>query len=93
MSTAFHLQTDGQTERINQKIETFLPSFVNLQRTDWVELLCLAELAYNNSTTRAHKMMRFYDNYGYYPSSVTTPTETNILSASSVASGHWMRQL
>jgi hypothetical protein len=36
-------------------------------------------------------MTPFYANYGYHPSSGTTPTETNILSASSVAYGHWMK--
>jgi hypothetical protein len=91
MSPAFQLQTDGQTERVNQTIETFLRSFINLQQTDWVELLPLAEFAYNNSTTGAHGMTPFYANYGYHPSSGTTPTETNILSASSVAYGHWMK--
>jgi hypothetical protein len=91
MSTAFHPQTDGQTERVNQTIETFLRLFINLQQIDWVELLPLAEFAYNNSTTSAHGMTPFYANYGYHPSSGTTPTETNILSASSAAYGHWMK--
>jgi hypothetical protein len=72
-------------------METFLRSFINLQQTDWVELLFLAEFAYNNSTTSAHGMMLFYTNYGYHPSRGTTPTKTNILSASSLAYGHWMK--
>jgi hypothetical protein len=36
-------------------------------------------------------MTLFYANYGYHPSNGTTPTKTNILSASSVAYGHWMK--
>jgi hypothetical protein len=91
MSTVFHPQTDGQTERLNQTIETLLRSFINLQSTDWVELLPLAEFAYNNSSTSAHGMTPIYAIYGYHPSSGTTLTETNILSASSVAYGHWMK--
>jgi hypothetical protein len=90
MSTAFHPQTDGQTERVNQTIETFLRSFVNIQQNDWVELMPLAEFAYNNSVTSAHGMTPFYANYGYHPSAGTAPTETNTLSVSLVAYGHWM---
>jgi transposase InsO family protein len=91
LSTAFYPQTDSQTERVNQTIKTFLRSFINLQQTDWVELLPLAEFAYNNSTTSVHEITPFYANYGYHPSSGTTPTATNILSASSVAYQHWMK--
>jgi hypothetical protein len=36
-------------------------------------------------------MMPFYANYGYHPSSSTTPTETNKLSARSVAYRQWMK--
>jgi transposase InsO family protein len=90
MSTAFHPQMDGRTERVNQTIETFLRSFVNIQQNDWVELMALAEFACNNSVISAHGMTPFYANYGYHPSARTAPTETNTLSVSSVAYGHWM---
>jgi hypothetical protein len=91
MSTAFHLQTNSQTDRINQTIETFLRSLANLPQTDRVELMPLAECAYNNSVPSAHIITPFYATYGYPLSSGTAPTETNILSASSVAYGHWMQ--
>lgn len=48
MSTAFHPQTDGQTERQNQELETFLRMYVNYQQDNWCELLPLAEYAYNS---------------------------------------------
>ena len=35
LSTAYHPQTDGQTERINQEIGTFLQHYVNYQQDDW----------------------------------------------------------
>jgi transposase InsO family protein len=49
LSTAFHPQTDGQTERQNQTMEQYLRAFSNYEQDIWVELLPLAEFAYNNS--------------------------------------------
>jgi len=51
ISTAFHPQTDGQTERLNQTIETYLRAFISKEQDDWVRLLPMAEFAYNNSVT------------------------------------------
>lgn len=67
MSTAYHPQTDGQTERVNQVLEHYLRSFCAWDQKDWVELLPYAEFCYNNSIHSATKMTPFYANYGYHP--------------------------
>jgi len=67
MSTAYHHQTDGQTERTNQVLEGYLRTFVNYDQNDWYQLLLLGEHAYNNSATNAHKMTPFFANYGFHP--------------------------
>jgi len=48
MSTAYHLQTDGQTERVNQELEQYLQIFIRERQDDWYTLLPLAEFSYNN---------------------------------------------
>jgi hypothetical protein len=67
MSTSFHPQIDGQTERINQTIEAYLQSFINYEMDNWVGLLPMAEFAYNNSITQATGMSPFFANYGQHP--------------------------
>ena len=37
ISTAYHPQTDGQTERINQEIEVFLRHYINYRQDDWTK--------------------------------------------------------
>jgi transposase InsO family protein len=70
-STAFHPETDGQTERVNQTIKAFLRVFVNLEMNDSVELMPMAEFAYNNSRTTTTGHSPFYANYGFNPNSGT----------------------
>jgi len=67
MSTAYHPQTDGQTERTNQVLEGYLRTFVNYDLNNWYQLLQLAEHAYNNSATNAHKMTPFFAKYHFHP--------------------------
>jgi len=50
LSTAFHPQTDGQTERVNRTMEQMLRMFVNSAQDDWDEFLPLVEFAYNNAS-------------------------------------------
>jgi len=47
LSTAYHPQTDGQTERANQDLENYLRRYVNWKQDDWARWLSLAEFAAN----------------------------------------------
>jgi len=89
MSTAFHPQTDGQTERLNQTIEAYLRAFVGHEQEDWVQLLPMAEYAYNNSTTTGNGTSPFYANYGFHPATLNPPS-SEPLNPASMAYGHWM---
>ena len=64
LSTAFHLQTDGQMERMNQELEQYLRFFVDHQQKDWPECLAGAEFAVNNKVHTATKVLPFMANYG-----------------------------
>jgi len=66
MSTAYHPETDLQTERTNQVLEGCLQTFVNYDQSYWYQLLPLAEHAYNNSATNAYKMTPCFANDGFH---------------------------
>jgi len=67
LSTAYHSETDGQTERVNQILEQYLQVYVNYQQDDWVNLLPLAEFAYNNTLHSATMVTPFFANKGFHP--------------------------
>ena len=89
MSTTFHLQTDRQTEQLNQTINAYLQAFVGKEQDDWVRLLPIAEFTYNNSTTTGNSMSLFYTNYGFHPIAVD-PVPTGPLNPASKEYAHWM---
>jgi len=62
--TAFHPQTDGQTERINQELEQYLQFFIEHRQKDWLEWLVAAEFMVNNKVHTATKVSPFMANYG-----------------------------
>lgn len=66
-STAYHPQTDGQTERINQEIEHYLQVFANYHQTDWADWLALAEFSYNDRAQSSTGYSPFFINYGQDP--------------------------
>jgi transposase InsO family protein len=66
-STAYHPQTDGQTERVNQEMEQFLRTFVNERQDDWDELLPMAEFAHNNHVHSSTKHTPFMLDTGRHP--------------------------
>lgn len=67
LSTAYHPQSDGQTERVNQVLEQYLRIYCNYQQDDWHHLLTLAEFTYNNAKHTSTTISPFYANYGYHP--------------------------
>jgi hypothetical protein len=67
MSTAYHPQSDGQSERVNQCLETFLRCYVHACPRQWSSWLDLAEFWYNTSLHSAHGRSPFEVLYGFAP--------------------------
>ncbi len=67
ISTAYHPQTDGQTEALNRSLENYLRAYVNLETGSWANLLITASFAYNNSYNHSLKMTPFRCVYGWGP--------------------------
>jgi len=67
LSTVYHPQTDGQTERTNQELEQYLRMYVNHRQNNWSEWLATAEFAFNNKVHTVTKMSPFKVNYGREP--------------------------
>ena len=66
-STAYHPQSDGQTERVNQELEQFLRVFCNERQNDWEDLLPDAEFSYNNHVHSAPQQTPFLLDTGRHP--------------------------
>jgi hypothetical protein len=67
MSTAYHQQTDGQSERTIQTLEQYLRAYTCKAQDDWDELICHAEFAYNSANSSFTELSPFETMYGYLP--------------------------
>src|SRR5246500_2535098 len=72
MSTAYHPQTDGETERVNQELETYLRIFCTNNQRCWSSYLPMAEFAHNNRIHEATKLTPFQVMYGTDPKGIPT---------------------
>ena len=63
----FHPQTDGQMERVNQKLEQYLRMFIDHRQKQWLEQLGTVEFAYNNKAHLSTRTSSFKANYGQDP--------------------------
>jgi hypothetical protein len=66
-SSAWHPETDGQTEIVNAAMNKYLRAFVSFTQDDWVDWLPLAEFATNNQVNETTGISPFFANYGYNP--------------------------
>jgi hypothetical protein len=85
MTTAFHPEGDGQTERVNRVLIELLRSMVNETQSDWDDHLSSCEIAYNTSVHSGTQHSPYYLNHGeemrkpidyVVPSTITTDVDT-----------------
>jgi hypothetical protein len=65
--SAFHPETNRQTECTNTGVEQYLQAFMNFYQDDWVDWLPLAEFAANNVISETTNVSLFFTNYRFYP--------------------------
>ena len=75
--TAFHPETDDQTEQANQNVETFLQAYTNKNQDDWDTWLPMAEFADNNADSAAITLSPFFINHGFHPWMSFEPDSTS----------------
>jgi hypothetical protein len=77
MSTAFHLQTDGQTEQFNWKLKQYLRIFCNYCQDNWVRLLPITQFAHNLQVSVATGKSPFQLLYSFNLCSYPTAMQTS----------------
>jgi hypothetical protein len=74
LTSAYHPETDGQTERQNQTLEQYLRIYCTLEQDDWATWISIAEFAYNDSVHATTGTTPFRANLGVDPRSANWPT-------------------
>ncbi|GIL63439.1 hypothetical protein Vafri_17486, partial [Volvox africanus] len=86
LSTAYHPQSDGQTERTNRTLGDMLRNFAGRTPSVWDTYLTAAEFAINNAVNRSTGQSPFFLNYGYHPAlPVWRELEVNVPAAKTFA--------
>lgn len=73
-SSAYHPQTDGQTEIVNRKTEEMIRAFVNFDKSNWDDNLIDFEVAYNSSVHATTSFTPYFMNYGIHPRTIPIQT-------------------
>jgi hypothetical protein len=71
--TAYHPQTNGQTEHVNQNIEQCLRVFTNFLQDDWADWLTLAEFNHNDQVSKTTGFSPFFVIMGFHLQKGTEP--------------------
>ena len=67
LSTAYHLQMDGQTDVQNRTLEMYLQLYCNYHQDDWADWLLYTEFMYNNSIQSSTRETPFMVLMGFHP--------------------------
>ena len=73
--TAFHFETNGQSEIANQKMERHLQTYVNHFQDNWVNLLLMAKFAANANFSSTTKIPPFQAMRKYVPKMSFNPVD------------------
>ncbi|CUA70761.1 Transposon Tf2-11 polyprotein [Rhizoctonia solani] len=84
-SSAYHPESDGQTERLNQFIEYFLRCYCDIEQLEWSNWLPLAEFAYNNARHSTTGKTPFEALYGSNPNSSISNLRSDVPEADLLA--------
>lgn len=79
LSTAYHPETDGASERCNQEVETYLRSFCAYNQDNWVELLPQAKMALSNRTSATTGVSPFFFGHGFHANPIDETTSDNVI--------------
>lgn len=97
LSTAWHPQTDGSTERANQELETYLRMFVAVNQADWASMLPAAMIALNNRTSGSTGFSPFFLTHGYHGEIEPVVSEASADTGTTVNSARqardWLKRL
>ena len=77
MSTAYHPQTDGQTEAVNKCLEGYLRCYVTDKQQQWIKWVHMEKWWYNTNYHSSIKMSPFKALYGYNAPSIKDQLDTN----------------
>ncbi|KAF8748459.1 hypothetical protein RHS01_10848 [Rhizoctonia solani] len=84
-SSAYHPQSDGQTERVNPSIEHFLRAYSGINQRDWTKWLPMAKFAYNNAVHSSTGKTPFKALYGWEPTLTPSNVPTDVPEADDLA--------
>ncbi|CCO30490.1 Retrotransposable element Tf2 155 kDa protein type 1 [Rhizoctonia solani AG-1 IB] len=84
-SSAYHPQSDGQTERLNPTLEHFLRAYASVNQNDWVKWLPMAQFAYNNAVHSSTGKSPFKALYGWEPALTPSNVPVNVPEAEDLA--------
>ncbi|QRW24436.1 Retrotransposable element Tf2 protein [Rhizoctonia solani] len=84
-SSAYHPQSNGQTERVNPSIKHFLRAYSGVNQRDWTRWLPMAEFAYNNAIHSSTGKTPFKALYGWEPTLTPSNVPTDVPEADDLA--------
>ena len=81
LSTAYHPQTDGETEHVNQELEVYLWIFCQNDPFSWADRLPTAEFTHNHCPHSVTNVSPFYLMYGYEPRALPSVISETLIPA------------